>query len=405
MSSRLPRVLSALAAVLLTGCAAGDPAPPGEPVAPGCEQPGEQQPSAMATYPVYRDVADLVATADVIVRGAAISCRAGMSYPLPPTSADPAAPQTGAEEQAPAEAPGTPIAITTVRVTEAIKGEVTEGDLVEVARTTHTDEPQLELGEDSDHVLLLAADFPDLPRWPLNPTQGVYRVVGGEDLERDADVDHPVPASLEELRAAAAQEAACPRPEPADPVQALAAMTSAFAGLFSDDDPAESPRALAESSDVVVRGRVARFQPGRTEVVIGTGQELGTSPVVVLTGVEVAAGALAGAGEEVFVELPRGTSTTPETLAEAFPACTEVVAYLLDVSDASADVDADVDVTSADPRAGRPLGEPLHILVNPEGFAVQSPLPYPATVVWPLAGTAQGTLTDVLPDGDLLPGS
>ncbi len=384
-----PLAAALLAAVLLAGCAPVDSGPPAEPVAAGCEEPGELAASAMATGPVYRDVADLVATADLIVRGAAISCRAGMAHPLPPTSTDPAV----------ADAAGTPIAIVTLRVTEAIKGDVDRGDLVEVARMAHTDDPRLDIGEDSDHVLLLEADFPDMPRWPLNPTQGVYRVVGDGDLKRDAESDDAALTSLEELRAAAAVEAECPRPDTADRAQAHAAMTSAFPAPFSDYEPAASLRALAGSSDVVVRAKVARFQPGRTEVVIGSQEPLGTSSVMVLTGVEVADGALSGDGEEVFVELPRAPLQSPETLPSAFPACTDVVLYLQEASDGAGSEDVDTRVT--DPQAGRPRGEPLYIPVSPEGFAVQSP--HPTTVVWPLLGEGSGSLLDVLPDGDLLP--
>ena len=181
-------------------------------------------------------------------------------------------------------------------------------------------------------------------------------------------------------------------------------MASAFTGLLVDYDPAATPADLAGQSELVVSGRVSRFQPGRDEVVKGSGQLLQTTTVLVLEETVVAAGSHQSANgkDEVYIELRPLPAGAADRLPAAFPQGTEVVAYVQEGATAATNGAEGTDTEFRDVEAGRPTGEPLYIFVNPQGFIAQAEDGGP--VVWPIGGgqSQEGSIQDALPGGDLI---
>lgn len=86
----------------------------------------------------------------------------------------------------------------------------------------------------------------------------------------------------------------------------------------------------------------------------------------------------------------------PQEVAEAIPAGTEVLVYAADVSGP----DPSPEVTTVNPDAGRPAGQPMYMVQYVQGFALQAA---DDVVVWPqLRVSLPGTLAQALPGGDLI---
>ena len=170
--------------VLLAGCgqapgragpAPAASAPGGAGAAPVAEIP-EVEPTCMADYPRYADAAELVARADVVVRGTATSSRDYDSYPLPASGSDPAVdPQAGVPPEEVAAIPPIPSTALTVRVTEVVKGDVEVGEVLEVNQAQCTTRP-LPTGPATDYVLALSAYGPGIPLSQLNDEQAAWQV-------------------------------------------------------------------------------------------------------------------------------------------------------------------------------------------------------------------------------------
>lgn len=170
-----------------------------------------------------------------------------------------------------------------------------------------------------------------------------------------------------------------------------------FAGIVYDYDPAPSPAALSEQSQLVVTGTIDRVQEGRLEIVPENSSAPGRSTtVLVLRDPHAVLGDLGEGGDGfVYIEL-----SAPGLDAHPDGPCigASVVAYLGAASDGAPA--EGVDVAIADPEAGRPAGQPLYILAGPQALVLQCD---EETVVWPLIEERrEGGLTETLPNGTLI---
>ena len=190
--------------------------------------------------------------------------------------------------------------------------------------------------------------------------------------------------------------------QPAEVSAQAEEMITAFYGLSVDYDPAATPQKLAEQSELVVSGRISKFQPGRDEVVKGTGQLLQTTTVLMLEKAVVAAGTDKSKSKkgEVYIEMPPLPPGALERLSAAFPQGTKVVAYVQEGATAATNGQGDTEFRNVE--AGRPTGEPLYGFVNPQGFVAQAE--GDSTVVWPIGGgqAQQGAIDAALPSGNLI---
>lgn len=139
------------------------------------------EPTCIADYgSSYGSAAQLVAGAAVVVRASPTGAsRDYKSYPLPPTSDDPAtSPQTGMSPEEFAqfrEEAALDLTAITVRVVEVIKGDVAVGDLVEVSQNTCTERP-LPTDEGRDYLLALASSEPGTPMSQLSDSGAAWQV-------------------------------------------------------------------------------------------------------------------------------------------------------------------------------------------------------------------------------------
>lgn len=140
-----------------------------------------------ADYPTYRSGAQLVSTADLVVRGTVVASRVEEQHPEPATGADPVAnPQAGVDPAEAAAVPPVVVTISTLRVEEVVKGDAAVGDTVEVAQlggelagVTYVDKETTTLRADGTDYLVALADHGDAPYDLLNPQQALYVVEGG----------------------------------------------------------------------------------------------------------------------------------------------------------------------------------------------------------------------------------
>lgn len=132
-----------------------------------------------------------------------------------------------------------------------------------------------------------------------------------------------------------------------------------FEGLHASYDPAPSPDALAEQSDLVVSGSVVDVIPGRT---YDDGLSR-TVTFVVQVGDELTA---ADQPEQAYVEMWIPGSLPPEEVQRYFPPDLPVSFFLIEAPTAE-------EISVDDERAGRPEGAPLYMPVSPQGFWVGAP--------------------------------
>ena len=172
---------------------------------------------------------------------------------------------------------------------------------------------------------------------------------------------------------------------------AAATILEAFAGLAVDYDPFESPDALAQASAHVVEATVSAFSPGRKLVITGTDDQTATTVVIELVDPLVITG---DERHSFYVELGPPAPGDPQTYSEIMPAGTRVLVYVREAWDGTNPADESLE----DPAAGRPEGEPLFALTNPQSFVVQAA---DEQLVWPLLGERrEGTLDEAAPGGD-----
>lgn len=172
---------------------------------------------------------------------------------------------------------------------------------------------------------------------------------------------------------------------------------NAFVGIASDYDPYKSPAELGEGAQLVVEGTVEGFHSGRELVVTGTDQPSGSSIVVAIQPATILKTGDDSVKElaVIYVELPNPGVKTPEEYNEAVPAGTPILVYLDSAWDGSEPADEEL----KDPAQGRPEGEPLFRLHNPQSFIVEAN----GMLLWPLLGAdTEGTLADARPDGNLI---
>lgn len=151
--------------------------------------------------------------------------------------------------------------------------------------------------------------------------------------------------------------------------KASAGSAEAFARLFvgyhADYEQAESPAALADRSDLVVRGTIVSIDPGRTQIVDAAAGLEEKSIVAKLRVDEVLAGSLdEGNNGFVYLELPNIGSIDPATYDASLPLGAETLIYAVPSRPG--------DPTLDDPNAGRPAGQPMLAPVSPQGFWMES---------------------------------
>ena len=175
MRALVPAVLTV---VLIAGCT---PAPPGE-----------------GDYPSYATVDEMVAQADLVVRGTALSAREDVLLPDDATGTDPLTnPQAGVSPDRD-DASGVDVTVTAVRVDEVFKGDVAPGDTIEVSRPAgESDEPKPD--SRTGYVMFLATYGPGKPGSLLNP-QAIYVVEADGSTLRPVETGAPALGSLAELR-------------------------------------------------------------------------------------------------------------------------------------------------------------------------------------------------------------
>ncbi|GEA86940.1 hypothetical protein [Cellulomonas cellasea] len=197
-----------LAGSLLTGCgSAGTTA--------------QEQEAAVvhyeADYPMYASAAEVVGASDVIVRGTVLSSRVEELWPEVSTEGDPAAnPQAGLGAQEAAAVQPVVVTVSTLQVTEVLKGTATVGSTIEVSqlggqlagrRYVDAGTTLLSKAAASEYVLLLADHGADAPLDLVNPAQGLFRVAGGTTLESVGGPEASLGlASVEGLKAEVAQQ-------------------------------------------------------------------------------------------------------------------------------------------------------------------------------------------------------
>jgi hypothetical protein len=164
-----------------------------------------------ADYPVYDTAKEIIGTADLIVRGTAIAARVERLYPDVSTNPDPLVnPQAGLSPEELAkwrEDAAVVVTVSTVQVTEVLKGSVHAGDQVEVSQlggtfdgVTYSEQHTTILPSDgSQFVLLLADHGAGRPFDLLNPEQALYEADGNAPLEavgEDAPLDNETTAEV-----------------------------------------------------------------------------------------------------------------------------------------------------------------------------------------------------------------
>jgi hypothetical protein len=189
----------ALAALVLAGC--GSP-----------QEPGQQVVEYHAAYPAFATATDLVKASDLVVRGVAVANRVETIYPEPVSDPDPQVnPQAGLSEdearQSRQEA-GVVVTVTTVRITEALKGSgVAEGDLIELSQlggtlgdTLYQNVETLLMPLDGSGYVMFLAAHGDKPYDLLNPEQGLLKELPGGLLAPVGDLTGGLLGSLLDLR-------------------------------------------------------------------------------------------------------------------------------------------------------------------------------------------------------------
>lgn len=131
-----------------------------------------------ADYPGYATVDEMVAAADVIVTGRVLSTRVENVYADQELGTDPSLnPQAGAETTD--EGSAVMVTVANVEITHAMKGDVREGQLIEVSQLGTQDQPAAgtTLVEPGDAEYAFVLNRHDGAPYDLvNPAQGLYRV-------------------------------------------------------------------------------------------------------------------------------------------------------------------------------------------------------------------------------------
>jgi hypothetical protein len=179
-------------------------------------QPADEVVRYEADYPTYASSAELVGATDVIVRGTVLSSRVEELFPEVVTEGDPVAnPQAGLSPLEAAAVQSVVVTVSTVQVTEVIKGDVTVGDTVEVSQlggqlagVRYVDQGTTLLPQagGTEYVLLLAAHGAGAPLDLVNPAQALFRVAGGSTLEQVRGEQPLGLESVEGLKAEVAQQ-------------------------------------------------------------------------------------------------------------------------------------------------------------------------------------------------------
>jgi hypothetical protein len=152
--------------------------------------------------------------------------------------------------------------------------------------------------------------------------------------------------------------------------QAGTGSVSEFAALFgsyaADYEPERTPAALADKSLLVVEGRIARIDKGRTFGTSASDPAASSSIVMALNVQRVLHGTMpAGAGGTVYVELPAPRAKQAAVFDRAAPKSSDVVLYLIAAA-------TKADTPLVNPDAGRPAGQSLFQPTNPQGFVIDA---------------------------------
>lgn len=136
----------------------------------------------------------------------------------------------------------------------------------------------------------------------------------------------------------------------------LAEFVDLFRGQHFSYSPAEGPEALAEVSDLVVKGRITDVIPGRT-------YNRGLSSAVTLVVSVDDEFTEAEAPDTVYVEMQISGGVPAEAVRTYLPQDLQAVFYLVYAFTAA---EAGVD----DETAGRPAGQPLYMPYDPDSVFV-----------------------------------
>lgn len=149
--------------------------------------------------------------------------------------------------------------------------------------------------------------------------------------------------------------ASCSGADPADKGQQLSRM---FAGSAANYEPASSPRELAKWSTLVVEGTVVDIIDGREH---GRSHDDPSLALTVSMVVEVKQALKGKSRDVVYVEMP-SQGNTPAGSYKELGAGLPVVLFLIPAEHERGII--------IDETAGRPDGEPLFQLTNPQGMVV-----------------------------------
>ncbi len=161
----------------------------------------------MADYPGYSSITEAADASALVVAGEVVDTRTEELRPETSDSDDPNVnPQLGVPQEEVDQLPGVLITISSVRITEVVKGDAAVGDVIEVSQLGGEKDGRRVVERsttlidslDSQVVLFLAA-HEDAPFDLINPEQGVLTLDGG-NLEALSQSGLEAPATLSELR-------------------------------------------------------------------------------------------------------------------------------------------------------------------------------------------------------------
>lgn len=153
-----------------------------------------------------------------------------------------------------------------------------------------------------------------------------------------------------------------------------------------------STEELAKLSDVVVRGKIEKVAEGSEYGIAGDAVDDIPTVVIWVAGAEAVRGELRSVGDRIYIGVPGGVE-----MRKLLEIGSDVVAYGTWVEEKT----VEAKLSALSPGAGRPAGENLAGLTNPQGLIVHAP--NDDSLTWPMLGIRQAaSLDDSLPGGRLI---
>jgi hypothetical protein len=163
------------------------------------------------------------------------------------------------------------------------------------------------------------------------------------------------------------QRSEAQRSEPASArTDAVVEFAALFGSYSADFDHLSTPAELTARSALVVQGKIARFDRGRTFGTSSADPVARRTVVMVLSVDRVLHGTLPVASRgSVYVELPAPGGLPLDAFQRTAPRSSDAVLYLRTAATRA-------DTALVDPDAGRPAGQPLYQPANPQGFVIEA---------------------------------